>query len=206
MYYQAATWVPRLHIQIYCRDCCILAGRENVTISSELRPALPRYKSIWDLNILFSYFRGRPAAPKISLKEFILKPTFLLNLLSGQRCQTIKYFNTDNMELTSDKWIFHITDKVKQTRMGTHIPPLSFVAYPKGKKLCIISRLQEYLKQTTPFRKDSKQLLLSHVKPHGPVRKDNLQMVQVGVILCRDWYIQLQRPHYKSHIVHPPCR
>ena len=78
------------------------------------------------------------------------------------------------MELTIDKCIFQITDKVKQTRIGTHIPPLSFVAYPKDKKLCIISHLQEYLKRTTPFRKDSKQLLLSHVKPHGPVRKDTI--------------------------------
>ena len=77
------------------------------------------------------------------------------------------------MELTTDKCIFLITDKVKQIRIGTHIP-LSFVAYPKDKKLCIISHLQEYLKRTTPFRKDSKQLLLSHVKPHGPVRKDTI--------------------------------
>ncbi|KAK2560686.1 hypothetical protein P5673_016448 [Acropora cervicornis] len=76
------------------------------------------------------------------------------------------------MELTTDKYIFHITDEVKQTRIATHIPPLSFVAYPKDKKLCIISHQQEYLKRTTPFRKDSKQLLLRHIKPHGPVRKD----------------------------------
>ena len=69
------------------------------------------------------------------------------------------YLNTDNMELTTDKYIFHITDEVKQTRIATHIPPLSLVAYPKDKKLCFISHLQEYLKRTTPFRKDSKQLL-----------------------------------------------
>ena len=85
----------------------------------ELRPALPRYKLIWDLNIVFNYFHGRPAAPELSLKELTLKLTFLLNLLSGQRCQTIKYLNTDNMELTADKCIFHITDKVKQTRLGS---------------------------------------------------------------------------------------
>lgn len=140
----------------------------------ELRPALPRYKSIWDLNIVFNYFRGRPAAPELSLKELTLKLTFFLSLLSGQRCQTIKYLNTDNMELTIDKCILQITDKVKQTCVGTRIPPFSFVAYPTDKKLCIISHLQEYLKRTTPFRKDSKKLLLSHVKPHGPVRKDTI--------------------------------
>ena len=153
----------------------------------ELRPALPRYKSIWDLSVIFNYFRGRPAAPELNLKERTLKLTFLLNLLSGQRCQTIKYLNTDNLEMTTDKYIFHITDKVKETRIGTHIPPLSFVAYPKDKKLCIISHLQEYLKRTTPFRKDSKQLLLSHVKPHGPIKKDTISgWLKLVLILCRD--------------------
>lgn len=81
----------------------------------EFRSVLPRYKSIWDLNIVFNYFRGRSAAPELSLKVLTLKLTFLLSLLSGQRCQTIKYLNTDNMELTIDKCIFQITDKVKQT-------------------------------------------------------------------------------------------
>ena len=39
----------------------------------ELRPGLPRYKSIWDLNIEFNYFRGRPAVPELSLKELTLR-------------------------------------------------------------------------------------------------------------------------------------
>ena len=30
---QQPSWGHSLHIQIYCRDCCNLAGRENVTIS-----------------------------------------------------------------------------------------------------------------------------------------------------------------------------
>ena len=77
------------------------------------------------------------------------------------------------MELTIDKGIFQITDKVNQTRVGTHIPPLSFLFIPRIRS-CVLLSLQEYLKRTTPFRKDSKQLLLSHVKPHGPVRKDTI--------------------------------
>ena len=60
----------------------------------ELRPALPRYKSIWDLNFVFNCFRGRPAAPELSLKELTLKLTFVLSFLSGQRYQTIKYLMT----------------------------------------------------------------------------------------------------------------
>ena len=105
----------------------------------ELCPALPRYKSIWDLNIVFNYFRGRPAAPELSLKELTLKLTFLLNLLSGKRCQTIKYLNTDNMELTTDK--------------------------------CICKSI---LNEGLPLERTVSNYFLSHVKPHGPVRKDTI--------------------------------
>ena len=78
------------------------------------------------------------------------------------------------MELTTDQCVFKIMDKVKQTRVGTHIQPVVFKAYPKDEKLCTIAHLKEYIKRTTPFRNASKQLLLSHVKPHGPVSKDTI--------------------------------
>lgn len=140
----------------------------------ELRPALPRYKSIWDLSIVFNYFRGRPSAPELSLKDLTLKLTFLLSLLSGQRCQTIKYLTTENMELTTNECVFKVMEKVKQTRVGTHIQPIVFKPYPNEEKLCVIAHLKEYIKRTTPFRNASKQLLLSHVKPHGPVSKNTI--------------------------------
>ena len=73
------------------------------------------------------------------------------------------------MELSTNKCIFNVTDKVKQTRVGTHIAPLVFLSYPGDDKLCIITHLKEYIKRTRQFRNGSKQLLLSHVKPHGPV-------------------------------------
>ena len=28
----------------------------------ELRPALPRYKSVWELSLVFTHFRGQPLA------------------------------------------------------------------------------------------------------------------------------------------------
>ena len=140
----------------------------------ELRPALPRYKSIWDVSIVFNYFRKRPSASDLNLKELTLKLTFLLSLLSGQRCQTIKSLTIDNMELSSNKCIFKVKDKVRQTRVGTHIAPLVFLSYPEDDKLCIVIHLKEYIKTTSQFRNGSKQLLLSHVKPHKPASKDTI--------------------------------
>ena len=86
---------------------------------------------------MLSYFRGRPSASELTLKELTLKLAFLLSLLSGERCQTIKSLTLENMELSSTTCAFKITDKVKQTRVGTHVTPLVFLSYPEADKLCI---------------------------------------------------------------------
>lgn len=140
----------------------------------ELRPSLPRYTATWDLSTVLNYFRKRVSVSELSLKELTLKLTFLLALLSGQRCQTIKFLSIESMELSDLKCTFVITEKVKQSRVGIHLKPVEFLPYPEDEKLCVIKHLQEYIKRTKVIRKDCQQLLLSHVKPHGPASKDTI--------------------------------
>jgi len=140
----------------------------------ELRPALPRYKSTWDLSTVLNYFRSGPVVDKLSLKDLTLKLCFLLSLLSGQRCQTIQLLRTDKMELSDEKCTFYVIDKVKQTREGTHVAPLVFLAF-QDEKLCVIKHINEYMKRTSGLRSDSHtQLLISYVKPYGPVSRDTV--------------------------------
>ena len=75
------------------------------------------------------------------------------------------------MKLSDLKCTFVITEKVKQSRVGTHLKPVEFLAYPEDEKLSVIKHLQEYIKQTQDLQSDCHQLLLSHVKPHGPARR-----------------------------------
>ena len=78
------------------------------------------------------------------------------------------------MELSDLKCTFVITEKVKQSRVGTHLKPVEFLAYPADEKLCVIKHLNEHIKRTQVLRKGCHQLLLSHVKPHGPASKDTI--------------------------------
>jgi len=55
----------------------------------EKKPALPRYSSIWDVNIVFDYLKQLPE--DIQLKDLTLKLTMLLALLTGERCQTLSF-------------------------------------------------------------------------------------------------------------------
>ena len=108
----------------------------------------------------------------LTLKDLTVKVTFLTALLSGQRCQTIHLLTIDNMTLVPDKCTFHVMQKVKQTRVSTHVQPLEFLKYSLEPQLCVVTHLIEYVKRTACNRNDTKQLLLSYVKPYGPVSKD----------------------------------
>ena len=118
---------------------------------SELRPALPRYKSVWELSLVFTHFRGQPLASQLSLKG-------LLQVSSVDSKVTIKSLTTDNMELSTDKCVVNVTDKMKQTSVGTHVAPLVFLSYPADEKLCILAQSKEYIRRTSHLRNGIKQL------------------------------------------------
>ena len=61
--------------------------------------------------------------------------------------------------------------KVKQTRPGKHIKLLEFIMYPNDEKLCVVTNRKEYINGTSKIRNSCKQLLISYIRPHGPVRK-----------------------------------
>lgn len=141
----------------------------------ELRPSFPRYDNIWDINKVFTFFREKPNMTDLSLKELTVKLTFLLLLLSGQRCQTIHLLSIDNMLISDDKCVFHVRDKVKQTRVAHHIAPIVFEKYPKETTLCVVAHLTEYLQRTQKLREvECRKLLISYVKPHKAVSRETI--------------------------------
>ena len=102
------------------------------------------------------------------------KVNLFVNPFEWTKVSDSQYFSIKNMEFSDLKCTFVITEKVKQSRVGTHLKPVEFLAYPEDDKLCVIKHLQEYIKKTQALRGDCSQLLLSHVKPHGPASKDTI--------------------------------
>jgi hypothetical protein len=141
----------------------------------ELKPSLPRYRTVWNVSAVFNYLRCKPNIADLSLKDLSPRLTFLLLLLSGQRCQNVYYFAMDNMELSEDKCVFKVTDKVKQTRKGYHIPPIIYERCPHEIRLCPVVHIKEYVKRTASLRSpDCKQLLVSFIRPHSSVSKTTI--------------------------------
>ena len=100
----------------------------------ELCPSLPRYTATCGLSTVRNYFRKGASVSVLYLKELNLKLTFFLTLMSGQRCQTVKFFSIKIMKLSDLKCTFVITEKVKQSCVGTHLKPAEFLAYPEDEK------------------------------------------------------------------------
>ena len=100
------------------------------------------------LGFCLNWFCKRLPVVSLSLKELTLKLTFLLLLLSGQRCQTVSIFLVEKMDLSDTSCIFTMTDKVKHTQKGYHIAPVEYLAYPENERLCVIKYLKEYVQRT----------------------------------------------------------
>ena len=88
----------------------------------------------------------RKTAMELSLKELSVKVSFLLCLLSDQRCQTIVVLDIREMDLLEDRYIFHVKEKLKQSWAGYHITPIEFMD-STDEKLCVFTHLQEYMKK-----------------------------------------------------------
>ena len=52
----------------------------------ELKPSLPKYKNIWNVNIDMAYLSGLHPPQDLTLKDLTYKNTMPLALLFGQRC------------------------------------------------------------------------------------------------------------------------
>ena len=135
------------------------------------RPCIPKNLVVWDVDIVLNYLKSLSPVRSLSLKLLTQKLTMLLLLLSGQRGQTIRLLNVQNMTLTYSRVSFRIGEPIKQTRPGRHIDELSFKAYAPDRRLCVITVLKHYLERTLDIRGVNKQLLLTTHKPiHGASR------------------------------------
>ena len=93
----------------------------------ELRRAFSKYHMICDVREVFNYIRNLPVMSNLTLKELSFKLAMLLRLVSrGQRMQTIHLINLKDIKYVGEQVFIPIMQKIKQSKSGYHIYPLSF--------------------------------------------------------------------------------
>ena len=66
----------------------------------------------------------------------------------GQRMQTIHLINLEDINYVREQVFIPIMQKIKQSKPGKHIYPLSFKIYPKNTKFCVVAHLKRYIELT----------------------------------------------------------
>ncbi len=138
------------------------------------RPALRRYKQIWEVSVVLKYLRFLGDNTQLSPQDLTMKITVLLALVTGQRCQTIQVLNIEQLVRNDDMLSFHINKLLKTSRPGKHFGMIQIKAFTEDKVICPVTVLKEYVARTLPLRKNNSQLLLSYRKPHKPVSSETI--------------------------------
>lgn len=154
------------------------------------RPALPRYTSTWSVEDVLKYMSKTPAK---TLLQLSCKLSVLFLLLSAQRCQTLHLVEIPDIKITNDKVFIAPNHILKQSKPGKHLDLIEFKAFTKDKQLCIVNILSLYIDRTKNLR-NSDKLLISTIKPHGPVSKQTVSR-WVKILLQKAGVDLLFKPH-----------
>ena len=122
------------------------------------RPSLPKYTSIWDVNIVLSYINRME---NTTLFQLSCKLCMLFLLLTVQRCQTLHLIQTDDIEFKDDTCLVHPNHLLKQSKPGHHLECVVLKEYKENQKQCIVQTLKEYLHHTAVLRSAEPKFLIS---------------------------------------------
>jgi len=139
------------------------------------KPPKPKYSHAWDVSIVLKYLLTLSPLHSLNLKMLTHKLAMLLALVTGQRCQTIVNLDLNCLSESSDsELIFTFDTLLKHSRPGISSQRIVLSSYPHNVDLCVVTVLNEYIKQTEPLRGDESKLLISYVKPHKRITTDTL--------------------------------
>ena len=159
------------------------------------RPALPRYNSTWDPNIVLDYLKTLGPNRLLTVLQLSRKLAFLMLLLSGHRCQLLHLLDTRNMDLTTSTAKFKIGDLLKTTRPGHHMSEVSFRAYAPDRRLCILTALTAYLRRTLESRGAVTQLFITSKPPYRAASRDSLRRWIRQLMVAAGIDINMFAPH-----------
>ena len=136
-------------------------------------PPKAKYNRFWDVGLVFDCLKQWPNNAHLSLRDLSLKVTILMLLTSGHRGQTIAALSLKNAHISRDEIVFELDKLLKSNRVGDRLSTVTFIDFSQDKNLCIVRALREYISRTAKLR-SSEQLLISFIKPHGPISRDTL--------------------------------
>ena len=104
--------------------------------SFNLRLSLTQTSFVWDVQIMFEYFRSLGDSRQISDKRLSQKLLILLLLLGGQRLNSVFHFTIDRMIISSTSVTFSPEHVLKHSKPGRKLDVFEYRAY-SDPNLCV---------------------------------------------------------------------
>ena len=149
----------------------------------ELRPPMPRYSFVWDVNIVLNFLKIFVPVRELPLCQLTFKLVMLLAITSAQRVQSLQLLNVDNIFVNGDIIYCVIDGLLKQSSIKRKNPLIVLKSYEVDPDICVVSSMKEYLRRTQTLRKNEKQLFISYQQPHSGVSKDTISR-WIKMVLC----------------------
>ena len=134
-------------------------------------PPLPRYKEIWDVDIVLKYLVSLEENCDLSLRELSKKLVVLLAITAPKRASEIARLDKNFMVINSEGATFQLPG-LSKTQKDCNPKEVFYCRFTQNRKICVVDCLCEYLKRSAEFRKsdDSQDpLIRTTVKPHKGV-------------------------------------
>ena len=144
--------------------------------ASNLRPPQPRYRHIWDVEIVIQKMRDMPHNSSLTLKQLSYKLITLLGLCAIKRSGELAALNVKWMSVFSDKTECAFGIRGKTSGSGQVAKPIAFHRFADNDKICPAKCLENYIDRTSKYRLENSTHLvfLSVNKPHKPVTRPTL--------------------------------
>ena len=147
-----------------------------------MRPPRPKYSNSWDVNVVLHFLRKLSPVNELSFKDLLHKLVMLVALITAQRVQTVHMLDIKMMVKDYNGYSFVFDKVIKTSRQGQKLPVLVLKAYPKDRRLCVVTVLKEYLKRRLlKVQSSETKLLVSYivsttngVKSHKAVSKSTV--------------------------------
>lgn len=138
------------------------------------RPALPKYCSTWDPQIVLDYFDTVGDTKNDDILFLASKSVTLLALASCVRVSTLQSLRYEDITFTADKLCIRITQLQKQTRPGYHQSAIELERYSISNH-CVVEALERYIRLTNDSRKASgSNIYITTTKPYKDASVDTV--------------------------------
>ncbi|EFA12667.2 hypothetical protein TcasGA2_TC010690 [Tribolium castaneum] len=138
-----------------------------------LRPGRPRYEITWDPHIVLKYLSSRDNK-SIPLDILGKKLAMLLALTTAHRVQTLSLIDIRNIDVTSDKTLIKIPDRIKTSKRTRPQPVLLLPYFKERPQVCVATTLQVYMEKTKTLRGSCTRLFISPRGPNGAASTQTL--------------------------------